>query len=153
MIHIKAAYKAFCKTRFPLPTERQVADLEDGLGIQLPPDYREFILRYNGGFFNEPDIVPPSDNCPKDCLTSLYGIGALHPSAELHPLRAFDFEDNDPVVVLSIGYTLMGNLLWMITHEEDRGSIGLKKAWSDDNFFLAEGIEEFFTLLRQPEEA
>lgn len=149
---IEAAYDQFCEERFPAPTEKQVADLEQRIGISLPEDYREFVLAFNGGFFAEPWIVPPSEECPlEDSLRAMNGIGATHPTAELASegdLALFD--DNDPPQILPIGDTVMGNLILLITHPEDRGCIVLKKAFSDESFFLAEGIEEFFGLLRQP---
>jgi hypothetical protein len=58
MSAIDLAYAKFCKKRFPLPTERQVSDLENRIGIRLPADFRQFILDYNGGYFTEPDITP-----------------------------------------------------------------------------------------------
>ena len=148
---IDTAYQSFCKKRFSLPSDSLVAELERKMGVVLPPDYRRFLLDYNGGYFTEPDIVPPSEDFPLDCLTFLSGIGASHRSAELGKGLPPDlFDDNDPPQILPIGYTLMGNLLFLITHPEDNGSIGLKKAHSDKSFFLANGIEEFFGLLREP---
>lgn len=148
---IESAYVRFSATRFPLPSKQQIAALEKRIGGPLPPDYRRFILNYNGGYFTEPDIVPPAEQCPVDGLTVLYGIGATHHSAELaRPASLALFEDNDPVEILPIGYTLMGNLLYLITHSEDAGFIGLKRASSDQCFFLAAEIEEFFGLLREP---
>jgi hypothetical protein len=151
MNSIAAAYRKFCKRRFPLPSEEEVAALEERIGVFLPPDYRKFLLKYNGGFFTEPRIVPPSDDCPFDRLTVLHGIRATHSSAELASISWLTlFDDNDPPEILPIGYTMMGNLLYLVTHPEENGSIGLKKASSDQFFFLAEGIEKFFGLLRKP---
>ncbi len=148
---IEAMYDNFCKARFPLPTEQQVVNLERRIRVELPVDYRQFILEFNGGYFTEPEIVPPVDECPLDRLTSLRGIRASHPSAELASDSDLSlFTDNDPVQTLPIGYTIMGNLLAVITHPEGRGSIFLKKAYSDQWFELADGIEAFFSLLREP---
>lgn len=151
MNNIEMAYSKFCEERFSLPTEKQVADLEQGLGIQLPPDYRQFLLQYNGGVFRTPSIIPPSKDCPEDGLKFLKGLAATYPCAELASEPDLTlFDDNDPPQILPIGNTLMGNLIFLITHPEDRGIIGLKKAFSDQSFFLASGIEEFFGLLREP---
>lgn len=57
------------------------------------------------------------------------------------------FDDNYPAQLVPIGYTIMGNLIGLITHEELNGRIILKIAFKDDWFLLAEGIEEFFGLL------
>jgi SMI1-KNR4 cell-wall len=148
---IEAAYKAFCQERFPSPTETRVGEIEKRMGVRFPEDYRVFLLSFNGGYFTEPDIVPPSDDCPEDCLTVLYGIGTSDPSAEVATESSLStFTDNDPPQVIPIGYTLMGNMLLLTNREGDRGSILLKKAWSQDCFFLADGIESFFGLLRAP---
>lgn len=152
MQSIEYAYNSFCEERFPLPTEKQVSDLEQRIGVTLPNDYREFLLEFNGGVFSEPDILPPSDDCPSDCLTFMHGIGStLEDVAELASnLDLALFDDNDPVQILPIGSTMMGNLILLGTHPDDRGCIYLKKAFSDSSFLLAEGIEEFFELLREP---
>lgn len=148
---IDYAYAAFCEERFPLPTEEQVAALERRMGVAFPADYRDFLIEYNGGLFTEPSIVPPDDDCPVDGLTFLNGIAATHPTAELAtPAELGTFDDNDPPQIVPIGYTLMGNLIFLVTHPDDRGWIGLKKAWSDQSFFLADGIEDFFGLLTEP---
>jgi hypothetical protein len=151
MKKIEYYYFKFCKERFPLPLEKQVADLERRIGISLPADYRQFLLKYNGGFFTEPEIVPQVEECPLDRLTYMNGIGATHPDAELASKEDLAlFDDNDPPQILPIGYTIMGNLIILITHKYNNGSIILKKSFSDDMFFLANGIEEFFGLLREP---
>lgn len=143
---IEAVYKAFCTQRFiPLPTEEQVAEIERRMEVDLPDDFRAYILEFNGGYFSGPGIVAYADGCPQDRLNSLSGIGALDDFAELaNPGDLSMFEDNDPVQTLPIGDTTMGNLLALITHAEGRGTIMLKKAWSDEWFHLADGIEEFF---------
>ena len=148
---IEAAYRNFCKERFSLPTEQQIADLERRIGVALPQDYREFILGYNGGYFDEPNIVPVIEGCPRDGLDSLFGIGSTHPSSELASEFYLDlFDDNYPVEVLPIGGTPLGALILLITHPEDRGAIMLKVAFGD-SYFLARGIDGFFERLREPE--
>jgi len=91
------------------------------------------------------------EECPLDRLAFMSGIGATHSVAELASEADLAlFDDNDPPQILPIGYTLMGNLIFLVTHPEDRGCIALKKAFSDEVYPLAEGIEEFFGLLREP---
>jgi hypothetical protein len=132
-----------------LPSEQQVADLEKRIKASFPPDFRQFILEFNGGVFNEPDILPPSDDCPKDRLTLIYGIGASHPSCELGSQASMLlFDDNDPPPIVPIGYTLMGNLIYLDTDPDSKGRIGLHKAFSDDSYLLANNIEDLFARLR-----
>ncbi len=146
---IDDAYRRFCQERFPLPTEEQVAELERRIGCTLPADYRQFILNYNGGYFREPEIEPTVDACPVDLLTYLHGIGAAHPEAELATKYQMSiFEENDPPEIVPIGETPMGSLILLIVHEDGYGEICFKEAFGDF-YFLADGIEEFFSLLRE----
>ncbi len=46
----------------------------------------------------------------------------------------------------------MGNLIYLVTEAEGRGTIGMKIAFESKFFDLAEGIEAFFALLRMPAE-
>jgi hypothetical protein len=135
---IARAYQLFCKERFPLPSEEELADLESRLGVRLPADYRQFLLDYNGGLFDEPEIAPPSDACPSEL-----GVpGGYTPAI---------FDDNDPPQLLPIGYTVMGNLIFLVTDPtgNDRGRVGMKLASQDTSFNFGEGIEEFFARLRR----
>ena len=81
----------------------------------------------------------------------MHGIGASHPTAELareNDLALFD--NNEPPEIVPIGRSPTGNLLLLITHPDGRGQILLKEAYGG-SFFLAEGINEFFELLREPD--
>jgi hypothetical protein len=73
---IEEGYSLFCTERFPLPTELQVAKFEHTIASALPPDFRTFLLRFNGGYFSEPDITTTIPGCPLDRLNVLYGVGA-----------------------------------------------------------------------------
>ena len=56
------------------------------------------------------------------------------------------FEENDPPVILPIGDTPMNSLIILELAGDSAGSILLKVAFGDF-YYLASGIEEFFTLL------
>ncbi len=143
-------YRRFSRKRFPLPSEAQLAELEQRIGIRFPEDYRTFILEYNGGYFNEPDIIPVGEGCPQEALDVLYGIGASHESAELATARDLAlFDDNDPPKIVPIGSTPMGGLIILDTAPGDgQGAIFFKKAWGDF-YYLVDGIEDFLALLRE----
>jgi hypothetical protein len=151
MTAIDDAYRKFSRVRFPLPAEEQLAELERRIDIVLPDDYRRFILEFNGGYFREPRITPVGDGCPQDALTYMSGIGASHEYAELgRPSWMMLFEDNMPPKILPIGYTAMGGLIILDTAPGDgRGEIYYKQAFGEF-YWIAESIEEFFTLLREP---
>ena len=129
----------------------QIAALEERIGVTFPEDYRQFLGAYNGGYFIDPAIEPVVDGCPQCYLTCMYGIGASHPTAELARQSDLElFDDNDPPAIVPIGDTPMGSLILLITHADGRGQILLKEAYGD-SFFLADGINEFFELLREPD--
>jgi hypothetical protein len=129
----------------------QLSELEQRIGVTLPDAYRRFILRFNGGYFNDPNIAPESNGRPPAILAFLSGIGASHPEAELG--RRADialFDGNEPPKVLPIGATPMGDLIILDTAPGDgRGEIYLKQAFGDF-CYLADDIESFFGLLREP---
>jgi len=90
------------------------------------------------------------EGCPQETLEILFGIGASHWEVELcNPPTMALLEDNDPPLIVPIGYTGMGGLIILITEPEGRGEIFLKKAFGDF-YYLTDGIEEFFGLLREP---
>lgn len=151
MTYIETAYRDFCKKRFPRPTEEQVAEIETRIASVFPGDYRRYLLEYNGGLFTEPQFSSEDEGCPTDRLTYMNGIGATLLDAELAtPADMSLFTDNYPAEIVPIGYTIMGNLVGLIMHPEQAGQIALKIAFEDEWFFLADGIEEFFALLRAP---
>src|SRR5437870_4166884 len=97
MNSMDAAYGTFCKERFPLPSEKEVNDLEDRLGIRLPPDYRRFLLGYNGGLFTDPEFLSPVKGCPAGRLECMKGIGTKTSRTELaSTVDLALFDDNDP---------------------------------------------------------
>jgi len=151
MTTIENAYHRFSTKRFPLPSEAQVYELEQRIGVTLPGDYRQLVLRFNGGYFKCPEITPVGDGCPLDALKVLYGIGASHETAELATrLDLVLFDDNDPLKILPIGRTGMGGLIILdVAPGDGNGAVFLKKAWGDF-YYLVDGMEAFFALLREP---
>jgi len=148
---IDDAYRRFLKERFPLPTAAQVAALEERIHVQFRDDYRRFLLDFNGGYFQCPEISPVGEQCPLETLQILFGLNPSHSEAELgRPGDAVLFDDNDPPKILPVGRTGMGGLIILDTAPGDgQGAIFLKQAYGDF-YYLADGIEDFFALLREP---
>jgi hypothetical protein len=148
---IEYAYRRFNTERFPLPTEAELQALETRIKIDFPEEFRQFILEFNGGYFDEPDIPSVSEGCPDDALTFMCGFHPSHEEAELgRSLYLGLFDDNDPPKILPIGGTSMGSLIILdVAPGEGRGTIYFKEAFGDF-YYLADGIEEFFGLLREP---
>lgn len=151
MTTIENAYDRFSIERFPLPSEAQLAELESRIRVRFPSDYRQFVLEFNGGYFKCPEITPVGEGCPHATLEILFGIGASHPTAELGRLNSIAlFDDNDPPKILPIGSTGMGGLIILDSAPgEGQGAIFLKKEFGDF-YYLTDGIEAFFALLREP---
>jgi hypothetical protein len=146
---IEYAYNQFATERFGLPNEKQVLSLEQRIGVELPADFRDYVLRFNGGYFCEPEIHTDDDDAAGDALTCMFGIDSGDKLSELaEPSCLAIFEENDPPIFIPIGYTSLGGFVVIITEEENRGMILLKKA-NGGFHFLAEEIEEFFALLRE----
>lgn len=153
MDNIERAYNRFIDKRFPATNEQEISDLEKRIRVNFPEDYREYLLRYNGGYFSEPIITPVVEGCPQDRLTFMNGIRATHKSAELGRKEDLAiFNDNDPPQIVPIGYTLMGGLILLVTYPdpEEFGCVVLKKAFGE-SYGLATSIDKFFGLLREPD--
>jgi hypothetical protein len=145
MSYITTAYQRFNTEKFPLPSEKEIVELEDRIGVALPWDYRHYVKEYNGGYFDDP-LIRCAD-CKPDGLGSMYGIRATHPYHELGSDRTVHlFDDNWPAKILPIGSTAMGALIILVTEEEGRGEIYLKVAFGGFHF-LADDIDGFFALL------
>ncbi len=148
---IESAYQKFCRERFPLPTESEVAALEAKIKVRFPDDFRKFLLAYNGGYFSDPVITPTTEGCPEDALIFISGLHPSHPEAELGSDVDLEvFEDNDPPQLLPIGATPLGSLILLdvVRDEDGFGNIYFKQAFGDC-YYLADNIEHFFSLLRR----
>lgn len=153
------AYDRYCTTRFPLPTEHEVAALEERLQVDLPDDYRDYLLCYNGGFFSDAKIVLPEpitvewrDGLVTHTVDGLTNMRGLHPSlpfAELgKPMDLGFFEENGPFHLLPIGYTSVGCMVLLDLAPGYTGNILLKFP-SAGAYTVAEGIVDFFGLIER----
>jgi hypothetical protein len=154
MFLIDAAYQNLARKRFPLPTESQIEQVEETIGVRLPQDFRMYLASFNGGYFSDAGISLTEPLVITDRIDFMSGIGASDESAELaSPSDMAVFDDNFPAKILPIGYTVCGNMILLVTEEEGRGEVILKKAYEQTYVLLADGIEEFFSILekRSPE--
>ena len=151
MIDLDQIYSAYNILRVPLPTEERVVQLERAIGSPLPPKYRSFLMNYNGGDFNDPDIITRNASTPKDRLDCLYAIDSADRSINLADALGV-FDNNKPVKVLPIGYTVMGSLIILSLENRVSEQIVMKLAHRDKYYFLADDILDFFSLLRPQSE-
>lgn len=151
MISIQYAYARWARERLPLPSEEQVAALESRLRVELPDDYRQYLLEFNGGVFENPEIISADEEIPRRGLELMYGVASPTPPLDLgRPWQIALFDDNDPLIALPIGDTAFGDLIILATAPENLGVIYFKQA-SGGWFAIADGIEEFFANLREPD--
>jgi hypothetical protein len=144
---ITYAYNRFCTERFPLPSESQVSDLERRIKVDFPDDYRQYVLEFNGGYFDDPIIKPVVEGCPLETLTYMCGIHAKHSGAELGRQDSIAlFDGNDPPKIVPIGYTGLGAFIILNLDEQECGTIYFKEA-RGGFYYLADNIEGFFDLL------
>lgn len=146
------AYSKWCKERFPLPTKRDIFELEERISVRFPEHYRGYLLEWNGGRFREPDIVD-STECRLDSLLWMSGIHAPVDYAVLG--RQYDlslFEDNDPPIIIPIGRTTTNGLIMInaVIGDESDGTVFLRTI-QQETIPLCDTMEEFFTLLRDSE--
>ncbi len=67
----------------PLPTEAELLHFENALGYQLPADYKEFLLKYNGGVCELKNIIVPVSGY----LCDLFGLYPDNFETELMTLK------------------------------------------------------------------
>jgi len=150
MSSIQFAYARWATERLPLPNGKQVAELESRLGVAFPGDYRQYLLEFNGGTFDDPEILSPEEHFPRRGLSVMYGVASPFPGTELgEPWEINLFDNNDPLIALPIGGTSLGDLVILCMEVEDLGAVYFKQA-SGDWFRIAEGIVDFFATLREP---
>ncbi len=148
---IGEAYEKYCETRFPPTNEIEVASFEEEIGAALPPHFRDYLLEYNGGYFNELVFIPADDGCPKCWLNAMYGFNAPHDFALFGKQADIwfcdDYVPSRPPELIPIGNTAMNHLILLDLDPapENYGMLYLRTF--DESFWLAEDMDEFFELL------
>lgn len=143
---VERVYSRYAGTRFPLPSEANIAALETKMGTLLPAEYRAFIANHNGGYFNDAPFEMNDDRCRRDALTTLWGVTTPQRGTDL--INSLDnFDDNDPAIILPFGYTMMGNMLIMELKGEYPGEIILKLAFKQDYIYVASDFLRFMDLI------
>lgn len=157
--NIEYAYQRFCDERHPLPTAKQVAELERRIDVVLPDDYREYLLQYNGGWFRFPSFMNDDDELFfSDGLRSMKGVGLSeeYESAELgKEADLYLLDDNIPPKAFIIGrtdnaYLIMLNVIPDGGEYGDYGDIVVRTF--TQSILIASDIDDFFGQLRRNDE-
>ncbi len=160
---IEDVYQKYCTKRFPLPTEFQLRELEEQLGLTFPDYYREFLLKYNGGIFDAPIFGTEKreyeKSPPLEGFRYLYGVnGPKHAIlGKESEILLFNFRVDEPILILPIGYTFSNSTICLLHTYNNKGfgEIVLRRDFGSpllpgEWFHLASDMEEFFGLLREP---
>jgi hypothetical protein len=138
------------------PSEREVRRVEKRIG-NLPPRYREYLLRSNGGKSGEDCKVEfqLADESESVMLGLLYGISSNRPGVDL--LASYESEADDlPKEFLPIGEDPGGNLLLVRVEGKERDAIYFwdcrteifLKRYGRNVFRVADNIDDFLSSLR-----
>lgn len=143
---VERLYAKYVRTRFPLPTDTDIAALETKMGTPLPLEYRSFLAKFNGGYFDDAPFEMDDERCPRDALTTLWGVRTPKKGTDLEDTLDI-FDDNHPAIVLPFGYTMMGNLLLMELKGDVAENIVLKLAGKQDYIYVAADFIGFIGLI------
>lgn len=150
MTAIERVYKQHCIQRFSPPKPAEIELVETRLGNGLPQSYRQYLLEYNGGIFDEPELQLHDQSIPAEHVSFMCGITSEEGMAALARKQDLAiFEDNFPVELLKIGSTVSGGLLLLVIDpdcEDEDGDIAVKTVGHGIQF-LADDIYSFFELL------
>lgn len=143
-------------------SQQRITTFCETIDVQLPRDYQEFLIAYNGGKF----ATPPSFIIPRFSysvqLECLYGFDYESPnsSLDLEKNYAYNFNYEMSGETLAIGHcqTEQGHLMVMMVNTEEISGIylcdlfydefALSESEEDDNtFFIADTFESFFSKL------
>ena len=122
----------------------------------MPRDYRDYIATYNGGHFNDPMIAFKrtfwNRRLKGDYLNVMYGIDVKN--LELNSLANLSlFDPNPPPILLPVGYTSCGNLIYMDLKDGlEESQIFIKLQGSYRSYRVARSLDEFFSLLKSGRE-
>lgn len=137
----KLANLGFALPKWRLPaSEELVREFEERFSLNLPSDYRSFLVRYGGYWAGDGAVCPCQEATP--CGNSAFidhFYGFTLPTRHDNVMDKTEWIDGYPDVV-AIGDNLMGNMFWLKCTGSDAGHVYLfdnqgRFAWPDEMFF------------------
>ncbi|RAS80690.1 SMI1/KNR4 family protein [Priestia endophytica] len=130
-----------------LPSEK-LESFEQSQSIILPKEYREFLLKYNGGY-PDPSIYKISDEQGESIVNILYGIGSMYDNLEKNCVI---FDEILEIGFIPIGDDPSGNQICIGINKKYDGQIF---HWAHDEehcgmknmYFLASNFNDFLDSL------
>jgi cell wall assembly regulator SMI1 len=139
----------------PPTTDEAIADYEKELGFRLPEDYRQFLLKYNGG--DAPNrrkfaYKLINGNPMVSSIETFFGLGLEENHIDIRRnQRTTQRIQGQPSYFFIIGYAL-GSIVGIGITEDTFGKIYVwENTVSDDIIFVAKSFNEFLDTLRDNE--
>lgn len=156
---IRDVYDKCCTSRFPLPTEQRVREVEQVISAKVPEAYRSFLLEFNGGVFENAIAIP------RKPIAAKWRDGiAVHDDLSIEILNGIDatfafgmssdyavYENNSPLKLLPIGYAGAQGLLVLGMSGDIRDSVFVHFSY-DIPIEIATNVVDFFRLIKYCEE-
>jgi cell wall assembly regulator SMI1 len=127
-------------------TLQTIAEFEQLCGFSLPPDYRDFLLRHNGGQ-PTPDAFPINPDYGDGSIDSFFG---LHDGTDSLTRAYRDRFDSMPTHLIPIGYDGCGNFICMSLAHGDLGSITFLDHETDTYHPVASSFSALLSVLYEP---
>lgn len=142
------------RTTFSPSNEEAIAAFEQLIGEQLPTDYRNFLLKTNGGAQPDPEGFRVETG-ERSMLAVLYSLG----DGKAYDLKAhfLHLKEELPSGVIPIGQDIGGNSICLALTGQDVGAVlfmdhevktGSHEDGWDNLFFCARNFTEFLDGLR-----
>lgn len=147
-------------TPFETVNEQDINNLEKKIGILLPEDYKNFLLTYNGGIFNQEENSQILIKELKEIiyLDVMYGIDTGERCADID-FWMEEFNADLLPEALVIGDDLRLGLIVLICNGENSGvyywddSYNFEASNDENNmYFLANSFSEFCQLVKKDDE-
>lgn len=134
--------------------EEQLADFEKQINANLPEEYKQFLLFYNGG---QPDKTEFSTKkYGNSILQCFFGFDTPYRTDNFDYILN-TFKNRVPNDFLPIGRDMLGNLILIGIRQKYEGKIyfwwheneGQKKAWLKNIFSITKSFTDFFENLKE----
>jgi hypothetical protein len=140
-------------------TEEDIAALESRLGLQLPPAYRDFLRKYNGGQPVPADFpIAGIPNNPFGAVQAFFGIGANIFTEDIEGVKA-DLPNTVPIKLIPIACTDGYDFVCLDLRQPgapvvywDRVPFWGNEVWNEGDLYpIAPSFEAFLEALHDPD--
>ncbi|MEC0347757.1 SMI1/KNR4 family protein [Peribacillus frigoritolerans] len=146
-------------TGYGKATEEAVNNFQEFVGFEIPEDYKQFLLKHNGGTTTVQNCKFYVDGLDTlVCLHALYGLELQDKELDLQKWHEENREDLHKNCIIIGNDTCAGKIL-LINNEEEKGVYFWDQGWysdpssQDENIYkVASSFQSFIEGLKVPEE-